>query len=97
MAVLIVRSILNRTGKKPAGKEKQTVMEELAEALKQHRIQNDLSPEAVAEALGVSKQTVLKWESGSAVPTSSDLLALSKLYKTTPSKLFTVHTDTNTP
>lgn len=39
-----------------------------------------MTQEFVAEALGVSRQAVSKWENGIADPSTSNLLALSNLY-----------------
>ena len=39
-----------------------------------------MTQEFEAEALGVSRQTVSKWENGSADPSTTNLLALAKLY-----------------
>ena len=39
-----------------------------------------MTQEFVAESLGVSRQAVSKWESGTADPSTSNLLALAKLF-----------------
>ena len=39
-----------------------------------------MTQEFVAESLGVSRQAVSKWESGASDPSTSNLLALAKLY-----------------
>ncbi len=39
-----------------------------------------LSQEAFAEALGVSRQSVSKWESGAAFPDTDKIIAISELY-----------------
>jgi len=39
-----------------------------------------MTQEFVAESLGVSRQTVSKWENGSADPSTTNLLAVAKLY-----------------
>ena len=39
-----------------------------------------MTQEQVAERLGVSPQAVSKWESGAADPSTSNLLALAKLF-----------------
>lgn len=54
----------------------------LPEKLMQLRSEQNLSQTALAEALGVSRQTVSKWEAGIAVPTTDNLIRLSKLYGT---------------
>ena len=48
--------------------------------LKELRVKNGLSQEKLAEQLGVSRQSVSKWEQGYAVPSSDNVLELSKLY-----------------
>ena len=50
------------------------------EALKQHRLERNMTQEFVAEALGVSRQAVSRWETGAADPSTSNLLALAKLF-----------------
>ena len=39
-----------------------------------------MTQEQVAEAVGVSRQAVSKWENGTAEPSTSNLLALARLY-----------------
>ena len=39
-----------------------------------------LTQEQLAKALGISYQAVSKWETGAAEPSTSNLLALAKLY-----------------
>ena len=39
-----------------------------------------LSQESLGERLGVSRQAVSKWETGTADPSTSNLLALAKLF-----------------
>ena len=52
----------------------------LAEKLKEVRLARGMTQEFVAESLGVSRQAVSKWETGSADPSTGNLLALAKLY-----------------
>ena len=74
--VLIVRALKKYIGSKEMREEKQAAKRTLGESLKEHRTQRHI----VAEALGVSRQTVSKWENGSADPSTTNLLALAKLY-----------------
>ncbi len=60
--------------------EKQLVKKSLGEVLKEYRIKNNMTQEFVAEAIGVSRQTVSKWETGISEPSTSNLLAVAKLY-----------------
>ncbi len=61
-------------------KEKIQTCHSLGQALKEHRIQHKMTQEFVAERLGVSRQAVSKWESGASDPSTSNLLALARLY-----------------
>ena len=61
-------------------KEKAEVRRSLGEVLKEHRVRCKMTQEFVAESLGVSRQAVSKWETGTAGPSTSNLLALAKLF-----------------
>ncbi len=52
----------------------------LGEIIKEHRIRCGMTQEYVAEALNVSRQAVSKWETDSSDPSTSNLLALAKLF-----------------
>ena len=61
-------------------KEKAETKRSLGEALRAHRTRCKMTQEFVAETIGVSRQAVSKWESGASDPSTSNLLALAKLY-----------------
>ena len=46
-----------------------------------------MTQEFVAESLGVSRQAVSKWENGASDPSTSNLIALAKLFKISPEDL----------
>lgn len=48
--------------------------------LKELRVKNNLSQEKLGEELGLSRQSISKWETGYAMPDTENLLKLSKLY-----------------
>ncbi|MDE6125293.1 MAG: helix-turn-helix domain-containing protein [Eubacterium sp.] len=48
--------------------------------LKELRVKNKLSQEKLAEQLGLSRQSISKWEQGYALPDTDNLLKLSELY-----------------
>lgn len=52
----------------------------LGERLRENRARCRMSQEFVAEAVGVSRQTVSKWENGTSDPSTANLIALAKLY-----------------
>ena len=67
--------------------EKKQVKVSLGEAIKQHRIEKKMTQEFVAERIGVSRQAVSKWESGLSDPSTTNLIALAKLFDVTPEEL----------
>ena len=52
----------------------------MGEVLKKNRIRCKMTQEFVSESIGVSRQAVSKWENGASDPSTSNLLALAKLY-----------------
>ena len=60
--------------------EVKIVRKSLSEMLKENRTRCKMTQEFVADALGVSRQAVSKWETGAVDPSTSNLLALAKLY-----------------
>ncbi len=66
---------------------KKVVAKSLGEALKENRIRCQMTQEFVAETLGVSRQSVSKWENGTSDPNTSNLIALAKLYGISPEEL----------
>ena len=87
LVVLIVKALLKYLKSSEVRKEKTTLCKSLGEALKEHRIQNQMTQEFVAERLGVSRQAVSKWENGTSDPSTSNLLALAKLYNISAEEL----------
>ena len=68
-------------------KEKAERARSLGEVLKRHRTECKMTQEFVAETLGVSRQAVSKWESGVSDPSTTNLMALAKLFNMTPEEL----------
>lgn len=60
--------------------EKEQVRKSLGETLKECRIKCNMTQEFVAETVGVSRQAVSKWETGTSDPSTANLLALANLY-----------------
>ncbi len=59
----------------------------LAQTLKELRNDKNMTQEFVAESLGVTRQAVSKWENGSSEPSTSNLIAIAKLYDVAPEEL----------
>lgn len=78
--ILLIKALRKYLKSGEVRKEKSAVCKSLGEALKEHRIRCQMTQEFVAERLGVSRQAVSKWENGTSDPSTSNLLALAKLY-----------------
>ena len=92
--ILIVKARKKYVNSKEVREEKKAVAKSLGEALKENRIRCQMTQEFVAETLGVSRQSVSKWENGSSDPNTSNLIALAKLYKISPEELLECATRT---
>ncbi len=80
LVYLLIRALRKYIRSEPMRQEKKQMAGTLGESLKEHRIRRQMTQEFVAESLGVSRQAVSKWESGTASPSTANLLALAKLY-----------------
>lgn len=85
--VLLIRALRKYIRSEPVRKEKAASARSLGEVLKRRRTECKMTQEFVAEALGVSRQAVSKWESGASDPSTTNLIALAKLFGTTPEEL----------
>ena len=87
VAVLAVKALRTYIRSEDMRKERAETRRSLGEVLKTHRIRCKMTQEFVAEALGVSRQAVSKWETGTADPSTSNLIALAKLFGILPEEL----------
>ena len=78
--VLLVKALRKYLNSGKVTPETVAVRKSLGEALKEHRTRCKMTQEFVEEHLGVSRQAVSKWENGTSDPSTSNLLALAKLY-----------------
>ncbi len=78
--VLIVRVLVKYLKSSDNRKESVVIKKSLGEVLKAHRTECKMTQEFVAEHMGVSRQTVSKWETGINEPSTSNLLQLAKLF-----------------
>lgn len=80
LLILIVRCLLKYLKSTDVRNEKAIIRKSLGEVLKENRIRCKMTQEFVSESIGVSRQAVSKWENGASDPSTSNLLALAKLY-----------------
>lgn len=78
--ILIVKALKKYINSKDVREEKREMCASLGEVLREERTRCKMTQEFVAESLGVSRQAVSKWENGTTDPSTSNLLALAKLY-----------------
>ena len=78
--VLAIRALRTYIRTNGVRQEKNQIKRPLGEALKEHRLRCQMTQEFVAESVGVSRQAVSKWERGDSDPSTSNLLALAKLF-----------------
>ena len=84
---LLIRALRKYIRSEPVRKEKAASARSLGGVLKCRRTECKMTQEFVAEALGVSRQAVSKWESGQSDPSTTNLLALAKLFGVRPEEL----------
>ena len=87
LVVLLARALLKYIRSKDVREEKQATKVSLGEAIKANRLRSQMTQEFVAETIGVSRQAVSKWESGASDPSTSNLIALAKLFGISPEEL----------
>ena len=87
LMILIFRALRKYLSSERQGREEAVLRRSLGEVLKEHRTRCAMTQEFVAEAMGVSRQAVSKWENGTADPSTSNLLKLAKLYGITAEEL----------
>lgn len=80
LGVLLIKALRKYIKSSDVRKEKASIQKSLGQTLKDHRTRCKMTQEFVAESLGVSRQAVSKWESDASDPSTSNLLALAKLY-----------------
>ena len=87
VVVLLIKALRKYIRSEPVRKETAESARSLGEVLKKRRTACKMTQEFVAETLGVSRQAVSKWESGASDPSTTNLMALAKLFGMTPEEL----------
>ena len=87
LVVLLFRALLKYLRTEDQRKEAREIRLSLSEVLREHRVKAKMTQEFVAETLGVSRQAVSKWERGESEPSTSNLIAVAKLYGITAEQL----------
>lgn len=77
---LVIKALRKYLSSKEVREEKIKVRKSLGEVIKEQRQRCKMTQEFVAESLGVSRQAVSKWETGTSDPSTSNLFALANLF-----------------
>lgn len=80
LLIKALKKYINADIVKQIEKESKEKSVTLGDVLKRHRMECQMTQEFVSEALGISRQAVSKWESGKSDPSTTNLLALAKLF-----------------
>ena len=80
LGIFLIKVLIRYIKSKDVRKEKSGIKKSLGEVLKQHREECKMTQEFVAESIGVSRQAVSKWENGTSDPSTSNLIAIAKLF-----------------
>lgn len=80
LLILVIKALKKYISSKEVREEKKVIKKSLGEELKENRLRCKMTQEFVSETLGVSRQAVSKWENGTSDPSTSNLLALAKLF-----------------
>ena len=83
----VIKALRKYIASKEVREEKREIQKSLGEELRENRLRCKMTQEFVADALGVSRQAVSKWENGTTDPSTSNLLTLAGLYDISPEAL----------
>lgn len=87
LVVLLIKALRKYLNEGKVTPDKLLTIKSLGENIKHYRTKSKMTQEFVAESLGISRQAVSKWENGTAEPSTSNLIALSKLFNVTVESL----------
>lgn len=80
LLVLVFRALIKYLKSTDQTQEVIHLRKSLGETLKEYRETSKMTQEFVAEAIGVSRQAVSKWERGISEPSTTNLIAIARLY-----------------
>lgn len=80
LGIYLIKALIRYNKSADIRKEKSNIKKSLGEVLKQHREDCKMTQQFVAEEIGISRQAVSKWENGTSDPSTSNLIALAKLF-----------------
>ena len=84
---LLIKALRKYLSSRPEREEKQENAKHIGQVIKNHRVRCNMIQEFLADRLGVSRQAVSKWEKGQSDPSTTNLIALAKIFDITPEEM----------
>lgn len=84
---LLIKALRKYLSSRPEREERQENAKHIGQVIKNHRVRCNMTQEFLADRLGVSRQVVSKWEKGQSDPSTTNLIALAKIFDITPEEM----------
>ena len=84
---LLIKALRKYLSSRPEREERRENAKHIGQVIKNHRVRCNMTQEFLANRLGVSRQAVSKWEKGQSDPSTTNLIALAKIFDITPEEM----------
>lgn len=84
---LLIKALRKYLSSRPEREERRENAKHIGQVIKNHRVRCNMTQEFLADRLGVSRQAVSKWEKGQSYPSTTNLIALAKIFDITPEEM----------
>ena len=84
---LLIKALRKYLSSRPEREERRENAKHIGQVIKNHRVRYNMTQEFLADRLGVSRQAVSKWEKGQSDPSTTNLIALAKIFDITPEEM----------
>lgn len=84
---LLIKALRKYLSSRPKREERRENAKHIGQVIKNHRVRCNMTQEFLADRLGVSRQAVSKWEKGRSDPSTTNLIALAKIFDITPEEM----------
>ena len=84
---LLIKALRKYLSSRPEREERRENTKHIGQVIKNHRVRCNMTQEFLADRLGVSRQAVSKWEKGQSDPSTTNLIALAKIFDITPEEM----------
>lgn len=84
---LLIKALRKYLSSRPEREERRENAKHIGQVVKNHRVRCNMTQEFLADRLGVSRQAVSKWEKGQSDPSTTNLIALAKIFDITPEEM----------